>query len=152
MTKNNIYKYYWIDIWLDKFQPTLTFDNFLISISKSSDGFKTFKIWLSFIDTSYLILEPKNRISLIIPSKTISVLILSFEIFSNGKKLISNCGYHKKNNSKLNKISKSSASQNTLTIDDNSSCKFIKINNLWFVKDALKIIEKNTIYEKQVQN
>ena len=73
---------------------------------------------------------------------------LSFEILSNGKKLISNCGYHKKNNSELNKLSKSSAVQNTLTIDDNSSCKFIKINNLWFVKKGLKILEKNSVYEK----
>ena len=73
---------------------------------------------------------------------------LSFEIISNGQKLISNCGYHKKNNSELNKLSKSSAVQNTLTIDDNSSCKFIKINNLWFVKKGLKILERNSFYEK----
>ena len=49
---------------------------------------------------------------------------LSFEIISNGKKLISNCGYYKKDNNKLNHLSKSSATQNTLVIDDNSSCKF----------------------------
>ena len=34
---------------------------------------------------------------------------LSFEIISNGKKLISNCGYFNKKNSLLNKISKSTA-------------------------------------------
>ena len=73
---------------------------------------------------------------------------LSFEIFSNGKKLVSNCGYYKKNNSKLNKLSKSSATQNTLTIDDNSSCKFNKIKNLWLVKEGLKIIDKNSVCEK----
>ena len=73
---------------------------------------------------------------------------LSFEIFSSGKKLISNCGYHKKYNSKFNKLSKSSAAQNTLVIDDNSSCKFIKIKNLLFVKNGLKIIDKNCVYEK----
>ena len=31
---------------------------------------------------------------------------LSFEIISNGKKLITNCGYYKKNNQNLNEISK----------------------------------------------
>ena len=51
---------------------------------------------------------------------------LSFEIISNGKKLITNCGYYKKNNQNLNEISKSSAAHSTLIIDDNSSCKFTK--------------------------
>ncbi len=73
---------------------------------------------------------------------------LSFEIISNGKKLISNCGYYKKKNTKLNKLSKSSAAQSTLIIDDNSSCKFTKINDSWLVKKGLKIIKKNTIFEK----
>ena len=73
---------------------------------------------------------------------------LSLEIISNGKKLISNCGYYKNSNIKLNEISKSSATQNTLIIDDNSSCKFSKINNLWLVKKGLKILEKDTIFEK----
>ena len=51
---------------------------------------------------------------------------LSFEIISYKQKLISNCGYHKKSNTKLNQLSKSSATQSTLVIDDNSSCKFTK--------------------------
>ncbi len=73
---------------------------------------------------------------------------LSFEIISNGKKLVSNCGYYKKNNIKLNYLSKSSAAQNTLTIDDNSSCKFTKIQNSFFIKNNLKILKKNFIFEK----
>ena len=73
---------------------------------------------------------------------------LSFEIISNGKKLITNCGYYKKNNNRLNQLSKSSAAQNTLIIDDNSSCKFIKINNTYLVKKGLKIIKKNSIFNK----
>ena len=73
---------------------------------------------------------------------------LSFEIISNGKKLISNCGYHKKDNSKLNGLSKSSAAQSTLIIDDNSSCKFTKINEQFMVKKGLKILKKNILYEK----
>ena len=73
---------------------------------------------------------------------------LSFEIVSNGKKLLSNCGYHKRVNQKLNKLSKSSACHNTLVIDDNSSCKFFKKKNSWILKTGLKIIEKKSIYEK----
>ena len=72
---------------------------------------------------------------------------LSFEILSNGKKLISNCGYYKKDN-RLNQLSKSSAAQNTLIIDDNSSCKFSKINGVFLVKNGLKIIKKDSIFEK----
>ena len=73
---------------------------------------------------------------------------LSFEVISSGKKLISNCGYYKKKNSKLNDLSKSSATQNTLVIDDNSSCKFINIDKSLMVKRGLKIIKKNFVFEK----
>ena len=73
---------------------------------------------------------------------------LSFEIISNGKKLLSNCGYYQKAGTRLNKISKSSATQNTLVIDDNSSCKFKRFHNLWLIKKGLKIINKSIIYEK----
>ena len=73
---------------------------------------------------------------------------LSFEIISNGKKLISNCGYYKKNDVRLNQLSKSSAAQNTLVIDDNSSCKFIKIHDSLLVKNGLKITNKNSTFEK----
>tara|TARA_B100001057_G_scaffold441987_1_gene476991 strand:+ start:722 stop:2332 length:1611 start_codon:yes stop_codon:yes gene_type:complete len=73
---------------------------------------------------------------------------LSFEIISNKKKLISNCGYHKKINLRLNQLSKSTAAQSTLIIDDNSSCKFEKVNNYWLVKKGLNILKKSTIFEK----
>ncbi len=72
---------------------------------------------------------------------------LSFEIVSNGKKLISNCGYYKKDN-KLNQFSKSSAAQSTLVIDDNSSIKFMKVNNSLLLKQGLKVMKKNYILEK----
>mgnify|MGYP001172486473 FL=1 len=72
---------------------------------------------------------------------------LSFEIISNGKKLISNCGYHQKN-IKLNQLSKSSAAQSTLIIDDNSSCKFTKINKSLMLKKSIKIIKKDIIFDK----
>ena len=73
---------------------------------------------------------------------------LSFEVISNGKKLITNCGYYKKNKSKLNKLSKSSANHSTLVIDDNSSCKFKEKYNSYIVKNGLKITKKSTIFEK----
>ena len=73
---------------------------------------------------------------------------LSFEIISNGKKLISNCGYFKKKKSPFNKLSKSTAAQSTLTIDDNSSCKFSKKGKLWLVQKGLKILKKNIIFDK----
>tara|TARA_B100000989_G_scaffold1426_1_gene922 strand:- start:5 stop:1162 length:1158 start_codon:yes stop_codon:yes gene_type:complete len=72
---------------------------------------------------------------------------LSFEIISNGKKLITNCGYYKKNNQNLNEISKSSAAHSTLTIDDNSSCKFTKRKDKLILKTGLKVGQKNSIFE-----
>jgi uncharacterized heparinase superfamily protein len=69
---------------------------------------------------------------------------LSFEIIRNQKKLLSNCGYFKKN-IKLNRISKSSAAQNTLIIDDQSSCKS---DSSSLIQKGLKIIKKNIIFEK----
>ena len=73
---------------------------------------------------------------------------LSIEIVSKGKKLITNCGYSKMNNIKLKKLSKSTAAHNTLTIDDNSSCKFNKVDKLLFVKKGLKVLKKDIVYEK----
>ena len=73
---------------------------------------------------------------------------LSFEIISNGKKLISNCGYYKTGNPKLNQLSKSSAAHSTLIIDDSSSCKFLKKKDAWMLKTGLKITEKKFVFEK----
>ena len=71
---------------------------------------------------------------------------LSFELISNGKKLISNCGYYNKENQKLNQISKSSAVHSTLVIDDSSSCKFTRNKGAWTLKTGLKITEKKFIF------
>ena len=73
---------------------------------------------------------------------------LSFEIISNGKKLISNCGYHNERNLKLNKLSKSTAAQNTLVIDDNSSCKFKNVHDSFLVNKGLRITKKKMVFEK----
>jgi uncharacterized heparinase superfamily protein len=73
---------------------------------------------------------------------------LSFEIISNGKKLISNCGYYTGDNEKLKELSKSTATHNTLILDDNSSCKFKKTNRNFLLKDGLKVLKKNIVFEK----
>ncbi len=71
---------------------------------------------------------------------------LSFEILSNGKKLICNSGYFQDYNHKLNKLSKSSAAHSTLILDDTSSCKFNK--DLYSkISQGLKITKKNIIFE-----
>ena len=73
---------------------------------------------------------------------------LSFEIISNGKKLITNSGYFVDKNNKLNKLSRSSALQNTLIIEDYSSCDFKKTNksNL-IVEKGISINKKNIVFE-----
>jgi len=71
---------------------------------------------------------------------------LSFEIISNGKKLICNSGYFQKQGHLLNKLSKSSAIHSTLILDDRSSCKFNKTKNK--ISHGLKILKKNIVFEK----
>ena len=74
---------------------------------------------------------------------------LSFEIISNEKKLISNCGYYQNLKHPLNTLAKSTAAQSTLVLDDTSSCKFIKdTNSKSKISQGLKIIKKNVIFEK----
>ena len=73
---------------------------------------------------------------------------LSFEIFSNSKKLITNSGYFSNKQNKLNKLSKSTALQSTLSIEDHSSCNYKKTNksNL-IVNKGIRIIKKNIVFE-----
>jgi uncharacterized heparinase superfamily protein len=74
---------------------------------------------------------------------------LSFEIISNDKKLISNCGYFQDHNHKLNELSKTTAAHSTLVINDQSSCKFEKDSqSKSIISDGLKIIKKNIVFEK----
>ncbi len=75
--------------------------------------------------------------------------VLSFEVNSNGKKLISNCGHYNNNrNWKLKELSKSTATQSTLVIDDSSSCHYKKDNDNFIIKNGLKTIKKNITFEK----
>jgi uncharacterized heparinase superfamily protein len=74
---------------------------------------------------------------------------LSFEIISNGKKLICNSGYFQDYNHQLNELSKSSAIHSVLTLDDRSSCRFFKTKNESSrISHGLKIIKKNIVFEK----
>ena len=74
---------------------------------------------------------------------------LSFEFLSKGKKIFTNSGYYRKQNSKLNELSKSSAMHNTLVIDDTSSCRFNKKDGRLFeIKNQLNILKKNIVFEK----
>jgi uncharacterized heparinase superfamily protein len=73
---------------------------------------------------------------------------LSFEIFSNGKKLITNSGYFANKENKLNKLSKSTALQSTLSIEDYSSCNFKKFGKSDLIVDkGIRIIKKNVVFE-----
>jgi uncharacterized heparinase superfamily protein len=73
---------------------------------------------------------------------------LSFEIFSNGKKLITNSGYFSDKRNRLNKLSKSTALQSTLSIEDHSSCDYRKLgkSNL-IVNKGIRITKKNLVFE-----
>ena len=74
---------------------------------------------------------------------------LSFEISSNGKKLICNSGYFQNHNHQLNELSKSSAIHSTLILDDRSSCKFNKSKKESSrISHGLKISKKNIVFEK----
>jgi uncharacterized heparinase superfamily protein len=73
---------------------------------------------------------------------------LSFEIISNGKKLITNSGYFADKKNKLNKFSKSTALQSTLSIEDHSSCDFKKIDKFnMIVEKGVHIIKKKILFE-----
>jgi uncharacterized heparinase superfamily protein len=82
-------------------------------------------------------------------SKSYQSGALSFEIISNGKKLITNSGYFANKQNKLNKLSKSTALQSTLSIEDHSSCDYKKFDKLnLIVEKGVHIINKNLIYEE----
>ena len=73
---------------------------------------------------------------------------LSFEIISKGKKLISNSGYFTKKDNRYNRLSKSTALQNTLVIKDYSSCYFVKNQRSeYLIKQGLKVSNKNIVFE-----
>jgi uncharacterized heparinase superfamily protein len=87
--------------------------------------------------------SPNNNFSKFYQSGT-----LSFEVFSNGKKLITNSGYFSNNQNKLNRLSKSTALQSTLSIEDHSSCDYKKLNESNLIVDkGIHVIKKNLVFE-----
>ena len=72
---------------------------------------------------------------------------LSFEVFSNDKKLISNAGYFPIKNSKLNRLSKSTSLHSALTIENYSSCNFKYFQKNLIIDKGLKVSKKNLIFE-----
>ena len=87
-------------------------------------------------------------LNLCIWSKDVYLADQSFEIFCNDKKLISNSGYYPDTKNRLNKLSRSTALQNTLSIEDYSSCDFIKSGDNLFIQKGLKVGNKNIVFEK----
>ena len=78
---------------------------------------------------------------------------LSFEIFFNNCKLISNCGYFQNYKHQLNSISKSTATHSTVVIDNRSSCKIKKdADGIFKVEEELKILKKSVISGKKYWN
>ena len=73
---------------------------------------------------------------------------LSFEIISNQKKLITNCGYFSDINKKYNKLCRSTALHNTLIIEDFSSCDFKKIDSNYELTNGVRVVKNNTIFEE----
>ena len=78
---------------------------------------------------------------------------LSFEIFFNNCKLISNCGYFQNYKHQLNSISKSTAAHSTMILDNRSSCKLKKDSDgIFKVDQELKILKKSVTFEKKYWN
>jgi len=74
---------------------------------------------------------------------------LSFEIISNGKKLICNSGYFQNHNHQLNDLSKSTAIHSALILNDRSSCRFNKTKDESSkISHGLKVLKKNIVIEK----
>ncbi len=72
---------------------------------------------------------------------------LSFEIFSNEKKIISNAGYYSDRNNKFNKLSRSTSLHCALTIEDYSSCNFAKHHKGLIIDRGLRVSKKNVVFE-----
>ena len=93
---------------------------------------------------------------------------LSFEYYSDGEKIITNCGFGSNISSKAELLSRLTSAQSTLTLDDTSVTRFernklinrifgnsikntFKINNLDFAEDKnqIKFIASHNGYEKK---
>ena len=76
---------------------------------------------------------------------------LSFEIFHDKEKIITNCGYFQNYNHKLNILSKSTAAHSTLSIDDRPSCKFKKHKLGYFaIENNLSVFNKKIYSDDEI--
>ena len=80
-------------------------------------------------------------------SKNYQAGCLSFELFSNKKKIICNTGYGKYLSTKLTSLSRSTASHSTLYLNNTSSCIFQKNNTINKIYGN-SLIEKHRITDK----
>ena len=73
---------------------------------------------------------------------------LSFELISNKKKVIVNSGYFQNYKHQLNFISKTTASQSTLSVENHSASKFSRSSNGFYeVDNTIKISDKKVFLE-----
>ena len=82
---------------------------------------------------------------------------LSFEINSNGEKLICNLGFDINKNNKIKLLSRSTAAHSTLYLNNHSSCIFrtsypFKIHHENRLREGLKIVKKKIVSEKDFEN
>ena len=82
---------------------------------------------------------------------------LSFEIISNGEKLICNSGFDINKSNKIKLLSRSTAAHSTLYLNNHSSCIFrisypFKIHQENMLREGLKITKKKIISEKDFEN
>ncbi len=77
--------------------------------------------------------------------------VLSFEFIYKGKKIITNSGYFQNFKHQLNNISKSTATHNSLVLDNNSICNFKKNSSgQSLIEKSFKILNKDIICEKNI--
>tara|TARA_Y100001970_G_scaffold5173_1_gene5868 strand:+ start:1259 stop:2887 length:1629 start_codon:yes stop_codon:yes gene_type:complete len=75
---------------------------------------------------------------------------LSFEMFYQGQKIITNCGFFQNVKHQLHSISKSTAAHSTLTIDNGSISRFKKSKNgSLIVEKNFKVFNKKILQDKK---
>ena len=78
---------------------------------------------------------------------------LSFEIVSNGRKIVTNSGYFQKHKHQLNLISKSTACHSTLVLNNSSSTQFVKMRDgTTQLSSSIKVYNKNIKIKKDYWN
>jgi len=126
------------------YKNTLNFNNFLkkhgYSFKNTENSIGGYTIFKNKKNSLIIDLGPSPERNY---SKDYQSGALSFEIFHDDEKIITNCGYYQNFKHQLNILSKSSAAHSTLSIDNQSSCKFKKnVNGKFYLSSKLNIIKK----------